>query len=141
MKVSEYITAYGHKRILATHSSTFEVTKDKELSYRGDCIIAVHANKGLRDFSSEFKALAKRSDALIRFRLEVDGLNSEVLGKGHEKLTFLHPTDIVVRKSRYVCDRTLMVSANKAAIDIPREIIKLLRNPKQKIEIEVTVET
>ena len=36
--------AYGHPNILATHKTTLEFTKDKEVSLKGDCIVAVKAD-------------------------------------------------------------------------------------------------
>ncbi len=39
----------------ARHHATVEFTKDKHLSKNGDCILVVAADKGLADFSNEFK--------------------------------------------------------------------------------------
>jgi hypothetical protein len=140
LRVYEFISAYGHEKILATHKSTFEITKEESLSYRGNCIIAVKADKSVFDLSKDFKELAKSSKALIKVELEVDGLKEIVYGKGNEKLSFLNLKDLVVRKSSYICGRTLMILSNKAAIDLSRELIKRLRNPNQKIEVTLTVE-
>ncbi len=140
MKVYEFILAYGHKKILATHKSTFEITKEENLSYRGNCIIAVKANKSVFDLSKEFKELAKLNKALIKVELEVDGLKEVIYGKGNENLSFLSQKDLVVRKSNYVCDRTLMISSSKAAADLSRELIKRLKNPNQKLEVTLSVE-
>ncbi|HIP58595.1 MAG TPA: DUF371 domain-containing protein, partial [Archaeoglobus profundus] len=37
--MKEVITAWGHPNITAKHRTTLEITKDEELSIRGDCII------------------------------------------------------------------------------------------------------
>ncbi len=61
--LKEEVTASGHENIEATHPTTLEITKERGLSRRGDCIIAVGADKSLADFSEEFKerlAEAKR---------------------------------------------------------------------------------
>ncbi|MEM3606328.1 MAG: DUF371 domain-containing protein, partial [Candidatus Bathyarchaeia archaeon] len=87
MRVYEFISAYGHKKILATHKSTFEITKEEHLSYRGNCIIAVKADKSVFDLSQNFKELAKSNKALIKVELEVNGLKEIVYGKGNEKLS------------------------------------------------------
>ena len=42
--MSYSFTAYGHKNILATHKTTIEFTKDKELSLKGNCIVGVRAD-------------------------------------------------------------------------------------------------
>jgi hypothetical protein len=46
---------------------------------------------------------------------------------------------MVVRKSSYVDDRTLAISADKAAADLSRELVEKLRNPKQKARITLKV--
>ena len=40
----EIVIARGHPNIRATHKTTLEVTKEKELSPRGDCIIGICAD-------------------------------------------------------------------------------------------------
>ena len=42
------IKAKGHKNVLSKHKSTFEITKDKELSLSGDCIIGLDIDKAIR---------------------------------------------------------------------------------------------
>jgi len=44
---------------------------------------------------------------------------------------------MVVRKSRFPSHRTIMVNADKAAKDVPREMLGFLRNPEQRLEIEI----
>ena len=39
------IKAKGHKNVLSKHKSTFEITKDKELSLSGDCIIGLDIDR------------------------------------------------------------------------------------------------
>ncbi|HIG98004.1 TPA: DUF371 domain-containing protein, partial [Candidatus Woesearchaeota archaeon] len=40
-------TAHGHPNILATHRTTLEITKDSELTTRGNCVVAVAADFSL----------------------------------------------------------------------------------------------
>jgi hypothetical protein len=47
---------------------------------------------------------------------------------------------MVVRKSDFVSDRTLMVHANRAASDLPIELVELLQNPNKKIWVELALE-
>jgi hypothetical protein len=58
---------------------------------------------------------------------------------GSARLILMHPTDMVVRKSNYVCSRTLAIQADKAACDLSRKLVKKLKNPKQKVKITLTV--
>ena len=46
VKLVEELFAQGHPNILGTHRMTFEITKEHELSRRGDCIIAVNDDQG-----------------------------------------------------------------------------------------------
>jgi len=140
LKAVEVIKAYGHPNIRATHRSTLEITKEESLTPRGDCIIAVKADKGLYELSDEFKRVVGREGSKIKLIIEVGGLKEEITGFGSPKLTLSHPTDIVCRKSSYTCDRTLMIKANKAAIDIDRKIVKKLKNPDVQVKITLIAE-
>jgi hypothetical protein len=132
--------AQGHKNVLATHKTTFEVTKETELSKQGDCIIAVQATKGATDLPPEFKEAAKKEGAKITVTIETDDLKEIVKAKGNPRLQFTHPTDLVVRKSDYLCGRTLAIGADKASIDFSRKLVKKLKNPNQTVKITLTVE-
>jgi len=135
MKVTEVIDAYGHENILATHKTTFEITKEAHLTKRGDCIIAVRATKGALDLLSEFKETARKENAKIIIVIEADGVKEVINAQGSPYLLFTHPTDLVIRKSGYVCGRTLAVKADKVACDLSKQLVKKLKNPSQKIRI------
>jgi hypothetical protein len=119
---------------------TLEITKETHLTVRGDCIIAIAADKGARDLSPEFKKLAQNEKAKITLTIEADGEIEVVSACGHPQLSFTHPTDLVVRKSDYTCSRTLAVHADKAAIDLPETLVKKLQDPKQRVKVTLTVE-
>ena len=59
LPVREEVIAWGHPNILGTHETTFEITKEKELTKKGDCIIGVKANKSCYDLSDEIKSALK----------------------------------------------------------------------------------
>jgi hypothetical protein len=141
LKAIEHITACGHVNIRSTNKTTFEITKETHLTPRGDCIIAVSATKGAVDLSPEFKKIACKQSVHIEIRIKVDGEEVTVKAQGHPALTFSHATDLVVRKSDYVCGRTLAIRADKAAYDFPRRLVEKLRNPNQKAKITLTAET
>lgn len=138
-RATEYICAHGHDLITAKHETTFEFTKDDFLTNRGDCIIAVGV-KGTKELSEDFKRLASIDSAIITVRMEVDGINEIAVGQGKRELKFNHPTDMVARKSSYICPRTLMIRSNKSASDFDREFIKRLRNSKSTVNIVIVVE-
>jgi uncharacterized protein len=136
---TEIILAQGHKNIKASHHSTLEITKDSYLSAMGDCIIAVGANKGLNDLNIEFKKCLRKPNAKLSILVEVDGLIEVVSARGSENLSLLHPTEMVIRKSDFVSDRTLAVHADKAACNLSRELIKKLTNPAQTVKITLEI--
>jgi hypothetical protein len=140
MKLTEIILARGHENIQATHKSTLEITKDSELSTKGDCIIAVSADKALTDLSPQFKESLRRENSKITMLIEAEDITETVSAYGDPRLILSHPTDMVVRKSNYVCNRTLAIEADKAARDLSRELLKRLKNPEQRIRIALTME-
>ena len=141
MRVTEKIRAYGHGNVRSTHETTFEITKEKSLTEHGDCIIAIGATKGARDLSLEFREAAKRKAAKITITVEAGGVKEPIKARGTPQLLLTHPTDLVVRKSDYVCGRTVAVGADKAASDFSRELVEKLKNPLQKVTITLAAET
>ena len=122
------IMAKGHENVLSLHKSTFEITKDKDLSLSGDCIIGLDIDKSMDDFPEEFKEMLANDDTKVIVELKTPNASDTIEGYGHHDLTLSHPTDIVCRKSTFVCSRTLMIKSNKAAIDLNRDLIKDLAN-------------
>ena len=139
--VTVVFSARGHENLQSTHRTTFEFTKEEALSKRGDCILAVEATKAAADLPLEFKEAAKREGSQITVTIEADELKETVQAKGSPQLQFTHQKDLVVRKSSYVCSRTLAIGADKAAIDFSRELVNKLKNPNQTVEITLTVES
>ncbi len=134
------VIARGHPNITARHKTTLEITKDENLTIEGDCIIGVGANRSISELPQEVKtSLIEGRMAKITLYLPAYGLKEEVEGYGSHHLTFRHPTDIVIRKSNYVCDRTLIVRANKAASDVDREMISLLKDPSTELHFIIEV--
>jgi hypothetical protein len=138
MEWTELIIAYGHELIRSTHRTTFEITKEHHLTEKGDCIIAVRADKTCADLSRDFREAARKPNAEITITIEAGGEKETVKARGDQGLSFTHPTDIVVRKSSYICSRTLAVKADKAAADLSRRLVEEFRNPNQKVKITLT---
>jgi len=138
MPIRETFTAWGHPNVLSTHRTTLMTTTDDHLSTRGDCIIAVSAEKRLRDLNSRIKEAIRHEGSTVRLIIETEGRTFTVEGKGDPRLTLSHPSDMVIRKSGYICDRTLMIRADKAACDIDNSIIELLQ--KENCQISLTIE-
>lgn len=141
MKVIEVIYARGHANVKSTHKTTFQITREPFLYKRGDCVIAVAATKGAIDLSSKFKEKARHENARITVIIEVDNVKEVVKAQGSSRLTFIHPNDLVVRKSGYVCGRTLAINADKAANDLSKKLVEKLQNPEQKVKVTLEAET
>ncbi len=140
LRIIENIEAHGHQNILATNSATFEITKENYLTRKGDCILAVGATKGAFDLSHAFKTVASHRNARITFYFEVGGETASTIGRGDSQLTFTHPTDLVGRKSNYVCNRTLMVNSEKSASDFPRKMVEKLKKDTIPVKIRLIAE-
>jgi hypothetical protein len=136
----EQILAYGHENILATHPTTLMITKDKEITKKGDCIIAVGANKAVSDLSLEFKQKLCESDYVkLNVLIQVDNLIEQITAYGSTVLDFSDSVDMVIRKSNFASNRTLAVKADKAAINLHREFVKKLGTPRQQIKITLSL--
>lgn len=137
----EELLARGNPNIEAKHEKTMAITCNEKVSRRGDCFIGVEASKNLADFSADFKKLALNEKAIISMNIGIEGLDEGIIveGRGHSSLSYSHPEDIVVRKSGFVCPKTVMVYADKAVGDLPRSFVKLLQKPETVIKIVFTV--
>lgn len=140
MRVTETIQASGHPKMRATHKTTLEITKDSHLTEKGDCIVAVNASKAGKDLSPEFRHLVRNDNAVIRLTMTVAGQSETMTGRGDRRLTLDHLTDLVIRKSKYVCNRTLMVEADKSASNLGRDLVRALRNPQARIIVKIQAE-
>ena len=139
-ELKEIILAKGHKNILAIHPTTLEFTKEDALSKRGDCMIAVSADKAVLGLSTEFKERLLKENVRLTILIEAGGVAETVKAYGSARLTLVHPTEMVVRKSSYICGRTLAIKADKASADLSRDLIDKLKDPAQKVRITLTVE-
>ncbi len=117
---------WGHRNVTALHRTTIEVTKEEHLSPRGDCIIGVRASASVNDLPLEMKREI-RSGKIMEIQIVVEDHRFSFTAYGHSDLSLSHPTDIVIRKSSFISDRTLAIRSSAAAIDVPRNMIRLLQ--------------
>lgn len=127
----------GHPNVLGTHRNTLEITKEEEISRRADCIIGVRADKACHTLNESLKKQIK-SGCGLNFLLVVQDLKFAFRGFGSSKLTLDDEKEIVMRISDFESPRTLAIKCSASALDIPRSMIELLKNPAQagKLEIE-----
>ena len=126
------ISFNGHKNIRSLHPKTIEITTEPDLTLNGDCIIGVDASCGCNDIPEQMKNLMRNSKSEILFTISVNDVSFKVKGIGHENLILTNPHDIVIRKSTFICPRTLAIQCDLASDSIPRQMIKILQNPDSK---------
>ncbi len=100
-------------------------------------MVAVGSSHGLADLPFEVKRVLSSEFGRGVLTLTVGDQTFIVHGQGSHALTFAHPREIVVRRSGFISDRTLMVHSDKAAADIPRAMVRLLRNPEEEVKVEI----
>jgi hypothetical protein len=128
MEAQETIRCRGHPLVTGTHPTTLEVTCEDHLTENGNCIIAIGADKGCAGLSPAFKKVLARDDAILITRLVCGGVVVEVRSRGSSALTLDHPTDLVWRKSPFICARTIGILSDTVAKTLPRELIRCLGN-------------
>ncbi len=134
---TDHIIAYGHPNIKATHRTTLEITTEDYLTPRGDCIIAIKADKAAKHLSPRLKNLLKKDNTILIIQLEAQDIKDTIIAQGSRHLTLTSPTSIVIRKSTYIDDRTIAIKASKAAKNISRKLINYLKNKQQIINIRL----
>ena len=140
MKHTIQFNAKGHPKITSRHRTTLMTTTETHLTKRGDCIIAVNAETGLAQLPAEVKQAAKNPNTVITFTLQTMNHVFKATGRGHPELTYTDTNDMVARKSSYTCGRTLMIASDKAAVDIPMNLVEELKDPETKITVKITYE-
>jgi len=137
----EHLIFNGHCLIIARHETTLEVTKVSTLTKRGTCIIGVNASKSCKDLNPGFKRIISSEQTRVIITINVNNEEFTINARGHPSLTLTHPEDIVIRKSSFICDRTLAINADKAAIDVPSHIVDLLKDAYSRCSMEIKLET
>jgi hypothetical protein len=136
----EYIfNARGHPNITSLHRTTFEITLDDEIGLAADCIIGVQSESILEDIPEQIREAIRDENKQIRIILETGNAQDVITGYGHPDLSLDHPTDMVCRKSSFTCSRTLMIKADKAAVDLEKKLIQDLKEGKD-LKVTITVD-
>jgi len=126
-------TAKGHPNILATHKTTLEITKNAELSVKGNCIVAVAADFSLQRLN---EAIGSCCDGgKIRITIAAAGISDEVITVANK--AFCDENEIVVRKGDFTSERTLGIHADKAAADLDRKLAEALKSPDTAVSVAI----
>lgn len=126
-------TAQGHPNILATHRSTVEITKDSEMTKKGDCIIAVAADFSLQRIKELIGSCP--NGGRIKITVAAAGLKEEITAFANKD--FGSDSEIVFRKGSFLSERTLGTRADKAAAQLGRELVERLRSSSTAVSVTV----
>ena len=133
MKVQEIIHCRGHPLVVGNHPTTFEVTREDHLTKNGNCIIGISADKGCAGLSAAFKRVLANDDAVLVTTLMSEEVTFEVKSRGSSQFTLDHPTDIVWRRSSFVCGRTIGILSDHVAVTLPKTLIAKLVAGKELV--------
>ncbi|MCS7123354.1 MAG: DUF371 domain-containing protein [Candidatus Aenigmarchaeota archaeon] len=127
MIILDEIEFEGCEKIKATHRTTIEVTKENYITERGDCIIGINSNKSVVDLNKTTKEFLKSGNEII-IEIRVENISDKIIAIGSPNLLLTNQKSIVIRKSDFIDDRTMAIKSNKAAIDVDRKIVEILKN-------------
>ncbi len=134
MTILEEIYANGHENITSTHKTTIEITKDKSLTKRGNCIIGISATKACFDLNHTLKKEIN-ANKIIKVTLKVENIQDYFYGFGSKELKLLDKHDLVFRTSNYICNRTVLINCSKSSNKINRKLIEKLQTPGTELSI------
>jgi hypothetical protein len=138
MEATETVIAKTHRNVLSLHKKTLEFTKETHLTPRGDCIVAIKADSGMNDLSEEFKRILRTLGSRLEITIQCAELKDKVVAFGSPELILSHPTDMVVRKSGFICPRTLAIKADKSAYELDRKLVEKLGS-EDDLEVVITL--
>jgi hypothetical protein len=138
--IQDEVAFYGHPNVQSLHGKTVEITKDDHLTLRGDCIIGVRASKACADLDETLRRRLRTNGSVVTIEIMVDDESFLINGKGDERFTLQDPQDIVIRKTNFVCPRTMSVGCDRASSDMPRKIVKMLQDKDTKGIFRITID-
>ena len=138
--VQDEVAFHGHPNVQSLHGKTVEITKDEHLTLRGDCIIGVRASKACADLDEALQRRLMQAGSVVKIEIMVGSESFAIMGAGDERLTLKNSHDIVIRKTNFVCPRTMSVKCDSASSDVPRNLVKLLQDKEARGIFRITVE-
>ena len=119
---------FGHLNISAAHLTTMEFTSDKEISPRGDCLLACNVIFDLKTVQNFLKNVKR-----IKITISADLVSDYVECLPNQQFNDLH--ELVIRMSAVQTCRTFGFNATKGARMLSRELVQKLKDPKQQVVI------
>ncbi len=134
MVILDKIFAFGHDKLLCTHNTTIEISKDNFLTPKGNCILGINSSKACNTLDENLK-LKIHQGKKLKVVINVDKYSDEFYGFGNNKLTLSSEKDMIFRKSDFICDRTVLINCTKSSIELDRDLINSLKVLGKKFEI------
>ena len=139
MEQTQTFTVKGHKNLLATHRSTIEFTTEDFLTKNGDCIVGINSTLSMPQLPQNFKNALKDDNAKLEITIETATSKESFTAKGSKDLTFEDPHAMIIRKSDFICPRTLCINSQKAAIDLDRKLIEELGSDNDEAKVTLKI--
>jgi len=126
-------SSFGHKNILSTQRNTLEFTRESGLSSEGDCIIGVRSDFSLEKIRKFLSSINPKSEIVITIRAR--GISEKV--SAIPNFNFSSDSEIVVRKTGFLSERTLGIWADKSSKELSRTLVSEMRSPNCRIEVTI----
>ena len=133
-------SAYGHRNILATHRTTLEFTKEKELSLKGDCIVGVDSDFDNETLKHFIKSVIEKNNKKIRIIIKIKNNGKYFTKEFNAALnpSFNDEKEIVIRKSDFISSRTFAIKSEKAAGDFGKDFVRMIKEPSSRIIVVIS---
>jgi len=134
MTILERIIAFGHANVSCIHNSTIEITKENYLTTNGTCVLGINSSKACSDLDLKLKEKIW-DGAKIEVDIQVEEFYDNFYGFGNKQLPLSHESDLVFRKSDFICDRTVLINCTKSSSDLNRDLVNSLTSPNKEIKL------
>lgn len=131
---SEEIIAYGHPDIRATDNTGFAIVKANSPEKYQKAIIAVKANKAVKDFDKKFKNSLK-SGKKLEITIRAGGEEDTITAFCSPALTLTSSEEIAIRTDDRIDGKTIGILANKSAAELNQDLVEKLRDSKTEVKI------
>ena len=82
----------------------------------------------------------KSNTAVVKIEVMFGDDSFLITGRGDERLSLLNVEDIVIRRTNFVCPRTMSVLCDGASSDVPRKLVRILQDQQTKGIFRITLE-
>lgn len=130
--IKDEIIAWGHPDIIATNKTKIKITGGGIPN--DDSVIGVRANKACIDLKPKIKERLKLSQ-YVKITINADGVEDKIIAYGSPALVLKDKNDIIIEKTDFIDDKTLVILADKVAHDLKDELKRKLKNKDTKIRI------